>query len=75
MGVLSLDLRRAGRVALMGRIETALAIPHGGWHGQARLFDGPDVRLRWLLGRLTKEHEAKLVAANLPALAGTSAST
>jgi len=70
MGVLSLDLRRAGRVALMGRIETALAIPHGGWHGQARLFDGPDVRLRWLLGRLTKEHEAKLVAANLARAGG-----
>ena len=65
MGVLGLDLRRAGRGALMDQIGAVLAIPHGGWHGQARLFDGPDLRLRWLLRRLSKEHEAKLVAGNL----------
>ncbi len=70
MGVLGLDLRRAGRVALMDQIGAVLAVPHGGWHGQARLFDGPDLRLRWLLARLSKEHEAKLVAANLARAGG-----
>src|SRR4051812_6782942 len=65
MGVLGLDLGQSGRVALMDQIGAVLAIPHGGWHGQARLFDGPDLRLRWLLGRLKHEHEAKLIADNL----------
>jgi hypothetical protein len=65
MGVLGLDLRTAGRVALMDQIGAGLAIPHGGWHGQARLLDGSDLRLRWLLKRLSKEHDAKLVADNL----------
>lgn len=65
MGVLGLDLRKEGRGALMDQIGAALGIPHGGWHGQARLFEGPDLRLRWLLLRLAKEHQARLVAANL----------
>jgi hypothetical protein len=65
MGVLGLDVGRAGRVALMDQIGATLAIPHGGWHGQARLFDGPDLRVRWLLGRLANPRQAKLVAANL----------
>ncbi|HVZ87316.1 MAG TPA: hypothetical protein VHG72_10115 [Polyangia bacterium] len=65
MGVLGLDLRKPGRVALMDQIGATLAIPSGGWHGQARLFAGPDLRLRWLLQRLSNEHGAKLVADNL----------
>lgn len=71
MGVLGLDLRRAGRGALMDQIGAVLAIPHGGWHGQARLFDGPDLRLRWLLRRLSKEHERNWLRATLRAPAAT----
>lgn len=65
MGVLGLELERAGRVALIDQVGATLAIPHGGWHGQARLFDGDDIRLRWLFARLRKEHEANLIADNL----------
>ena len=65
-GVLGLDLRRVGRVALMNLIGAALGIPAGGWHhGQARLFEGDDVRLRALLAKMANEHEAKLIANNL----------
>ncbi len=51
MGAGGLDLRRAGRVALVDHIGAVLAIPHSGCDGQARLFDGAELRLRWPLGR------------------------
>ena len=51
IGAVGLDLRRAGRAALVDHIGTVLAILHSGCHGQARLFDGPELRLRWPLGR------------------------
>ena len=51
MGAVGLELRRAGRVARWTKIGTVLAIPQSGCHGQARLFDGPELRLRWPLGR------------------------
>jgi len=55
-GVLGLDLRRVGRVALMNLIGAALGIPAGGWHhGQAMLFEGDDVRLRALLAKMANE--------------------
>jgi hypothetical protein len=51
MGAVGLDLRTAGRFALVDHIGTVRTIPHSGWQGQARLFDGPEFRLRWPLGR------------------------
>jgi hypothetical protein len=65
MGVLGLDLRRAGRAALMNQIAVALEIPAGGWQGQAKLFDGPDIRLRAMLAKMAHERTAKLIAGNL----------
>jgi hypothetical protein len=65
IGVIGLDIRGAGRVLLMNQIGSFLRIPPGGWHGQAKLFEGADVRLRALLTRLANEHQAKLIAANL----------
>jgi hypothetical protein len=51
MGAGGHDLRRAGRVALVDHIGTVLAIPRSGCDGQARLFEGPELRLRWPLGQ------------------------
>lgn len=51
MGAVGLDLSRAGWVAPMGYSGTVLPIPQGNWHAQARLLDGPDLRLRSPLGR------------------------
>src|SRR4051812_43332992 len=65
MGVIGLDLRRAGRVSLMNQIGRALGMPPGGWHGQAKLFEGSDIRLVALLRQLANEHAAKLIAGNL----------
>ena len=65
MGELGLDLRRAGRVALMNQIGMALGIPTGGWHGQARLFKGDDIRLADLFPALVKPRPAQLIAGNL----------
>ena len=65
VGVIGLDLRKTGRVGLMNQIGAVLGIPPGGWHGQAKLFDGDDIRLRALLVKLAREHDAKLIAANL----------
>jgi hypothetical protein len=65
IGVIGLDIKRAGRVLLMNQIGSLLRIPPGGWHGQAKLFEGDDIRLRGLLVRLANEHQAKLVAANV----------
>jgi len=66
MGVMGLDLRRAGRVILMNRVGQVLNIPAGGWtHGMSRLFDGQDVRLVGLLRRLAQEKQAARVATNL----------
>ena len=66
MGVLGLDLRRNGRVALMNQIANVLQIPAGGWrHGQSKLFEGPDVRLVALLQTLAKESKARVIGGNL----------
>ena len=65
MGLIGLDLCRAGRVILMNQICTSLGIPFGGWHHQARLFNGDDIRLRDLLATMAKSPEAKLIANNL----------
>ncbi len=65
VGVLGLDLGRQGRVALMNQIGGFLGVPPGGWHGQARLFKGDDLRLVDLLGAMAKERTARLMAANL----------
>jgi hypothetical protein len=65
IGVIGLDIGKGGRVTLMNQIGAAIRIPPGGWHGQARLFDDGDIRLRWLLAKLVKEHEARRVADNL----------
>jgi hypothetical protein len=65
MGVIGVDIRKSGRVTLMNQIGTALGMPTGGWHGQAKLFDGEDIRLRWLLARMVKKRQAKLIADNL----------
>lgn len=65
MAVIGLDIGRADRAVLMNRIGAVLGMPAGGWLGQARLFDGHDVRIRWLLGRLAGPNQAKLVAENV----------
>src|SRR5256885_14741857 len=52
MGVIGLDLRRAGRATLMNQVGDFLHIPRGGWHGQAKLFEGDDIRLRGLLVKM-----------------------
>jgi hypothetical protein len=66
MGVMGLDLRRAGRVTLMNQIGQVLNIPVGGWtHGLSRLFDGQDIRLVGLLRRLAQEKQAASIATNL----------
>lgn len=65
MGVIGIDIGKPGRVALMNQIGAALGVPPGGWHGQARLFEGDDIRLRALLVRLANERQAGLVADNL----------
>lgn len=65
LGVIGIDIGRGGRVSLMNQIGAALGIPPGGWHGQARLFEGDDIRLRGLLGRLANERQARLVSDNL----------
>jgi len=54
------------RAELMNAIGAAVGIPRGGWkHGQARLFENGDVRLVWLLRRLSHRSIAEHVAANL----------
>jgi hypothetical protein len=65
MGVIGLDIGKAGRKTLMNQIGAALGIPPGGFHGQAKLFDGHDVRIVALLAKLAKEQAAKRIAANL----------
>src|SRR5216110_1647360 len=65
MGILGIELGEEGRTTLMNQISAALGIPRGGWHGQAKLFEGGDVRLRGLLARLTNAHRAQLIADNL----------
>ena len=65
MGILGIELGKEGRTTLMNQISAALGIPRGGWHGQAKLFEGGDVRLRGLLARLTNAHRAQLIADNL----------
>jgi hypothetical protein len=65
IGVIGLDIGKSGRATLMNQIGAALGIPPGGWHRQARLFDGDDVRLRWLLASLANQHQARLIANNL----------
>jgi hypothetical protein len=65
MGVIGLDLGRSGRVSLMNQIGAFLHMPSGGWHGQAKLFKGNDIRLADLLQAMTREHTAKLMASNL----------
>src|SRR5262245_38030578 len=62
IGQLGTELHRGGRVTLMNQIGGFLGIPAGGWNGQVRLFDGNDIRLRWLLAKLAKERYAKLVS-------------
>jgi len=51
LGVIGLDMERADRALLMNRIGGILGMPAGGWHGQAKLFEGGDIRLRWLRDR------------------------
>ena len=65
MGVIGLDAGKSVRATLMNQIGTYLGIPRGGWHGQAKLFEGDDIRLRALLVRFTSEKQAKLIADNL----------
>jgi hypothetical protein len=65
MGALGLDLRRQGRVTLMNQIGGFLGIPPGGWHGQARLFKGDDIRLVDLFAAMARERAARLMATNL----------
>jgi len=65
MGVLGLNLERAGRATLMNQIGTVLGIPPGGWHGQVKLFEHGDIRLVGLLRMLANEHRATVIAANV----------
>jgi hypothetical protein len=65
MGLLGLDLGRVGRVGLMNQIGGFLGVPPGGWHGQARLFSGDDIRLEALLAQMSRARPADLMAANL----------
>ncbi|MES1208588.1 MAG: hypothetical protein ABUS79_21830 [Pseudomonadota bacterium] len=65
MGALGLDLGRAGRVTLMNEIGMALGIPPGGWHGQARLFERDDIRLKNLFPMMVRARTAQLMAGNL----------
>jgi hypothetical protein len=54
------------RATLMNEIGHLLGIPPGGWnHGQARLWEGKDIRLVWLLRRLAYKSVAERVATNL----------
>lgn len=65
LAVIGLDIGPTNRVVLMNRIAAVLGMPPGGWLGQARLFDGDDVRIRWLLGRLARPQQARVVAENV----------
>lgn len=65
MGALGLELGRAGRVTLMNQIGMALGIPAGGWHGQARLFERDDIRLKDLFPMMARQKVAQLIAGNL----------
>jgi hypothetical protein len=65
IGVIGRDMDRLGRVTLMNQIGRFLGIPPGGWHNQAKLFDGDDVRLAGLLDNLIDERTAALIAGNL----------
>jgi hypothetical protein len=66
MGVLGLDLGKAGRTMLMNHIGAALNIPPGGWaHGLSRLFVAGEPRIVGLLGVLAREKQAARVAENL----------
>jgi hypothetical protein len=65
MGVIGLDLETSARATLMNQIGGFLGMPPGGWHGQAKLFESGDIRLKALLGRLADEKQAKLVGDNL----------
>src|SRR3954467_8776431 len=67
MGVIGLDLRKAGRLRLMNQVGAVLGIPPGGWHGQAQLFDGDDSRLRALLVRLARPVSAGAASSSSPA--------
>lgn len=65
MGVLGLDMGRSARVTLMNQVGAVLHMPPGGFHGQAKLFEANDIRLRGLLARMARETQAKPMAANL----------
>lgn len=65
MGVIGLDMGRGDRVRLMNHIGAVLGVPAGGFHGQARLFKGNEVRLLGLLLRLANERQAKRIAENM----------
>lgn len=65
IGELGTKLHRGGRVTLMNQICGYLGIPPGGWQGQAKLFEGNDIRLRWLMLKLAKPRYAALVADNV----------
>jgi hypothetical protein len=65
VGVIGLDMGRASRTILMNRIGAILGMPVGGWHGQARLFEDGDIRLRWLLRRFALVRQAAAIAGNV----------
>jgi len=65
MGVIGLDMGRADRAILMNRIGAILGVPAGGWHGQAKLFEDGDIRLRWLLRRFAVARQAAPIAGNV----------
>ena len=65
MGVIGLDMGREGRAILMNRIGAILGMPVGGWHGQAKLFEDGDIRLRWLLRRFAVARQAAPIADNV----------
>jgi hypothetical protein len=65
MGQRGLDLGRQGRVTSMNQIGAALGVPIGGWHGQARLFKGNDLRLADLFPLMVRPAVARVIAANL----------
>lgn len=57
---------RGHRVQMMNAIGDALGIPPGGWsHGQSRLFERGEIRLYWLLHRLSGGSASNLAAKNL----------
>ena len=65
MGLLAQELGRSDRVVLMNQIGRFLGVPPGGWHRQARLFRGDDLRVGDLLAEMARPRPAQLIAANL----------